>query len=92
MIDEPYDPLPDLIARAEQRPGGVQQLKDIAALALEWHAPRLTLVTDCVAKDPDTGELLWSASTCCACGSGEFPCAKRRQITRILGVEEAHRL
>jgi hypothetical protein len=92
VSDEPYDPLPDLIARAEHRPDGVRQLKDVALLALEWHAPRLTWVTDMVTKDPETGELLWCASTHCACGSGEFPCQKRRQITKILGVEEAYRL
>jgi hypothetical protein len=88
-MPEPYDPLPDLIARAEHRPDGVQQLKDIAALALEWHAPRLTWVTDSVAKDPETGELLWSAATVCACGVSTFPCPQRQRITQILGVEEA---
>ena len=92
MPDEPYDPIPDLIARAGHRPDGVRQLQDVALLALSWHAPRLTWVTDMVSKDPQTGELLWSAATVCACGSGAFPCQKRRELTRILGVEEAHRL
>jgi len=91
MTDEPYDPLPDVIARAEHRPGGIQQLKDIATLALSWHAARLTWVTDMVTKDPATGELLWSVSTGCMCGAGEFPCQKRREIARILGVTEPAR-
>lgn len=46
-------------------------------------------MTDCVAEDPETGELLWSAATVCTCGEGTFPCRKRQQITQILGVEEA---
>jgi hypothetical protein len=85
---ESYDPLPDLIERAERRPDGIQQLKQVAALALDWHAPRLTWVTDMVSKDPATGERLWSAATVCACGAGEFPCEKRREIARVLGAEE----
>lgn len=92
MSDEPYDPLPGLIARAEHRPDGIRQLKDIATLALSWHAPQLSWGTDMVSKDPATGELLWSAITVCACGSGEFPCRQRQQITAILGVQEAHQL
>jgi hypothetical protein len=87
-VSEPYDPLPDLIARAEHRPDGLQQLKDIAALALGWHAPTLAWVTDMVVRDPASGELLYSAATVCACG-WEFPCRKRRQILQILGVQEA---
>jgi hypothetical protein len=85
---EPYDPLPDLIERAEHRTDGIGQLKQIAALALDWHAPRMTLVTDAVSKDPATGELLWAPSMACACGAGEYPCDKRRQIAAILGAAE----
>ena len=88
-MDEPYDPLPDLIARAEHRPDGIAQLKAVAELALSWHAPRLTWVTGGInSKDPETGEPLWSAATVCACGVGEFPCGYRQQLTAILGVVE----
>jgi hypothetical protein len=89
-VSEPYDPLPDLIDRAEKRPNGVKQLKEVALLALHWHRPKLTWVTDCVSKDPETGEDLWSAATVCACGVGEFPCPQRQQLTAILGVVEEH--
>jgi hypothetical protein len=85
---EPYDPLPDLIERAEHRSDGIAQLKQIATLALGWHAPRMTLVTDAVSKDPETGELLWAPSMACACGAGEFPCRERREIAEILGAAE----
>lgn len=91
-MTEPYDPLPDLIARAEKRPDGVSQLKDVALLALHWHRPELGWATDGVTKDPETGELLWKATTGCACGSGEFPCRWRRQITGIFNVVEEYRL
>jgi hypothetical protein len=91
-MTEPYNPLPDLIDRAEKRPDGVSQLKDVARLALHWHRPELGWATDNVTKDPETGELLWKATTGCACGSGEFPCRARRQITAIFGVVEEFRL
>lgn len=87
-LPEPYDPLPDLIDRAEKRPDGIQQLQDAARLALHWHRPRLTWVTDGSGKDPATGEPLWKAATVCACGVGEFPCPWRQQLTAIFGVEE----
>jgi hypothetical protein len=77
-VTEPYDPLPDLIARAEKRPDGVSQLKDVARLALHWHRPAMT------------GEDLWIAATVCACGVGEFPCPQRQQLTAILGVVEEY--
>jgi hypothetical protein len=89
-MSEPYDPLPDLIERAEKRPDGVSQLKQIARLALDWHHPTMTWVTNGMSKDPETGEDLWAAATVCSCGIGEFPCGYRRQITAILGVEEAY--
>ncbi|MGW0905061.1 hypothetical protein [Streptomyces sp. NPDC002853] len=85
---EPYDPLPDLIA--EKRPNGVSQLKDVARLALRWHRPTLTWVTDGVRKDPETDDLLWRAATVCVCGTGEFPCPQRQQLTAILGVVEEY--
>ncbi|MFJ8016259.1 hypothetical protein [Streptomyces sp. NPDC096339] len=87
-MTEPYDPLPDLIERAEKRPDGVDQLKAVARLALRWHRPKLDWCTDGVAKDTATGELLWKVYTGCACGSGQFPCSERRQITAIFGVVE----
>lgn len=90
-MDEPYDPLPDLIDRAEKRPDGVSQLKEVARLALYWHRPELGWATDGVTKDSATGELMYTLSTGCACGSGEFPCQARRQITAIFGVLEKER-
>jgi hypothetical protein len=87
-ISEPYDPVPDLIARAEHRTGGVDQLKEIALIAFEWHRPVLGWATDGVTRDTESGELLYTASTGCACRSGEFPCRARRQLTAVLGVEE----
>ncbi|GGV45527.1 hypothetical protein [Streptomyces spectabilis] len=89
-MTEPYDPLSDLIARAEKRPDGVSQLKDVARLALSWHRPVLTWVTGGIRKDPVTGEDLWRAATVCACGIGEFPCGHRQQLTAILGVVEEY--
>jgi hypothetical protein len=89
-VTEPYDPLPDLIDRAEKRPDGVSQLKDVARLALRWHRPVLTWVTDGVSKDPETGETLYKAATVCACGIGEFPCGYRQQITAVFGVVEEY--
>lgn len=89
-MSDPYDPLPDLIERAEKRPDGVSQLKQIARLALDWHRPTMTWVTNGTRKDPETGEDLWAAATVCSCGIGEFPCGYRRKITAILGVEEAY--
>ncbi|MFJ9799869.1 hypothetical protein [Streptomyces sp. NPDC101145] len=89
-MTEPYDPLPDLIDRAERRPDGVAQLKDIARLALHWHRPVLTWATDGVSTDPETGEPLWRAATVCACGIGEFPCGWRRQLTAVFGVAEEY--
>lgn len=91
-MTQPYDPLPDVIDRAEKRPDGISQLKDVARLALHWHRPELGWATDNVTKDPETGELLWKATTGCACGSGEFPCRWRRQITAIFGIAEEYRL
>jgi hypothetical protein len=88
---EPYDPLPDVIARADKRPDGIDQLKDVARLALDWHRPTLTWVTCGMQKDPETGDDLWRAATVCACGAGEFPCPQRRQLTAILGVVEEYR-
>lgn len=85
---EPYDPIPDLIDRAEHRNDGICQLKEIARIAFEWHRPVLGWATDGVTRDPETGELLYTASTGCACGSGEFPCRERRQLTAVLGVVE----
>lgn len=89
MTFDPYDLLTEVIDRAGHAPDGIQALKDIALLVLGWHGPRLAWVTDQVTRDPETGELLWSAAIVCACGAGEYPCLKRRQIARILGVEEA---
>ncbi|WP_306317188.1 MULTISPECIES: hypothetical protein [unclassified Streptomyces] len=89
-MTEPYDPLPELIERAEKRPDGVSQLKDVARLALSWHRPTLTWVTDGVSRDPETGEELWRAATVYACGVGEFPCGYRQQLTAILGVVEEY--
>jgi hypothetical protein len=89
-MTEPYDPLPDLIDRAEKRPDGVSQLKDVARLALRWHRPVLTWVTDGISKDPETGEMLYKAATVCACGIGEFPCGYRQQLTIIFGVVEEY--
>ncbi|MGW7398102.1 hypothetical protein ACWGH7_16575 [Streptomyces cyaneofuscatus] len=91
-ISEPYDPMPDIIDRAEHRPHGLTELKDAARLALAWHAPRLTWVTGGLnSTDPKTGEPLWSAATVCACGTGEFPCPQRRQLTAIFGISEEER-
>ncbi|WP_329474209.1 hypothetical protein OIE75_41215 (plasmid) [Streptomyces sp. NBC_01723] len=91
-IREPYDPLPDLIERAEHRTNGIAQLKEVAHLALSWHAPSLTWVTGGLnSKDPETGEPLWSAATICSCGVGEFPCPQRRWLTAIFGIEEGER-
>ena len=88
-VREPYDPMPDIIARAEHRPNGIAELKEVANLALSWHAPRLTWVTGGIhSTDPATGEPLWSAATVCACGTGEFPCPQRRWLTAVFGVEE----
>lgn len=87
-IREPYDPIPDLIQRAEHRHGGVDQLKEIARIAFEWHRPVLGWATDGVTRDPESGDLLYTASTGCACRSGEFPCRARRQLTSVLGIEE----
>jgi hypothetical protein len=90
-MNEPYDPLPDLIDRAEKRPDGVDQLKDVARLALHWHRPTMTWVTGGMnSTDPETGERLWSAATVCACGTGEFPCPQRQRLTAILGVVEEY--
>jgi hypothetical protein len=91
MVEESYDPLPDLIDRAEKRPDGVSQLKEVARLALHWHRAELGWATDGVTKDPATGELMYTLFTGCACGSGEFPCRARRQITAIFGVLEEER-
>lgn len=91
VFTEEYDPLPDLIDRAEKRPDGMDQLKDVARLVLHWHRPEVGWATDGVTKDPKTGELMYTLSTGCACGSGEFPCRARRQITAIFGVEERER-
>jgi hypothetical protein len=91
VFTEPYDPLPDLINRAEKRPDGVTQLKEVARLALHWHRPEVGWSTDGVTKDPKSGELMYKLSTGCACGSGAFPCRWRRQITAIFGVEEVER-
>ncbi|RPK56261.1 hypothetical protein EES43_24775 [Streptomyces sp. ADI96-02] len=91
-MNEAYDPLPDLIDRAEKRHDGISQLKEVARLALHWHRPELGWATDNVTKDPETGKLLWKATTGCACGSGEFPCRWRRQITAVFGVSEEYRL
>ncbi|MFE7780302.1 hypothetical protein [Streptomyces nigrescens] len=87
---EPYDPIPDLIERAERRRDGVDQLKEVARLAFHWHRPQLTWVTNGVDKDSETGELLYKAATVCACGIGEFPCPYRRFLTAAFGVEEAY--
>ncbi|MET9053340.1 hypothetical protein ABZW50_19560 [Streptomyces bacillaris] len=87
-IREPFDPIPDLIQRAEHRRDGIDQLKEIARIAFEWHRPVLGWATDGVTRDPATGELLYRASTGCACRSGEFPCRARRQLTAVLGVDE----
>ncbi|WP_392750526.1 hypothetical protein [Streptomyces sp. LN590] len=88
---EEYDPLPDLIDRADKRPDGIAQLRDVARLALHWHRPVLGWATNGVDKDPETRELMYTVGTYCACGSGEFPCRERRQITAIFGVEEKER-
>lgn len=85
---ERFDPLPDLITRADKRPDGITQLQDAARLALHWHRPVLTWATNGTAKDPETGEPLWRAATVCACGVGEFPCPQRRRLTGIFGVDE----
>lgn len=90
-LTEPYDPLPDLINRAEKRPNGVPQLKEVARLALHWHRPAMTWATNGMRKDPETGEDLWFAATVCACGVGEFPCPQRQQLTALLGVREGYR-
>ena len=87
-IHEPYDPIPDLIERAERRTGGMHQLKEIARMAFDWHRPVLGWATDGVTRDSESGELLYAASTGCACGSGEFPCRWRRQLTAVFGVQE----
>jgi hypothetical protein len=87
-IREPYDPIPDLIDRAEHRAGGVDQLKEIARIAFEWHRPVLGWSTDGVTRDSGTGDLLYAASTGCACQSGEFPCRARRCLTAVLGLVE----
>jgi hypothetical protein len=88
-IREPYDPMPDVIDRAEHRPHGIAELKAAAHLALAWHAPQMTWVTGGLnSKDPETGEPLWSAATVCACGTGEFPCPQRRRLTAVFGVTE----
>ncbi|MDK1473586.1 hypothetical protein QNO07_09160 [Streptomyces sp. 549] len=90
-LTEPYDPLPDLIDRAERRRDGITQLKDVARLALHWHRSEVGWATDGVTKDPESGELMYRLATGCACGSGEFPCRWRRQITAIFGIEEEER-
>lgn len=87
---EPYDPMPDIIQRAEHRSNGIDQLKDAARLALAWHGPQLTWVTD-GQKDPESGEPLWKVATVCACGVGEFPCPYRQHLTAIFGVTEEYR-
>lgn len=90
-IREPYDPIPDIIGRAEKRPAGLDELKDIARIAFGWHQPKLTWCTDGVSKDPATGEDLWKVATVCTCGYGEFPCTDRRRLTAVFGVEEEQR-
>lgn len=89
-MEEHYNPVPDLIDRAEKRADGVDQLKNIARLAFEWHRPVLTWVTDGRAKDPETGDDLWSAATVCKCGIGEFPCPYRQRLTAVFGFVEEH--
>lgn len=89
-LPEPYDPLPDVIERAAVRPDGIRQLQDVARLALHWHRPTMTWVTDGRRKDPETGEPLWRAATVCACGTGEFPCPQRQQLTATFGIVEEY--
>jgi hypothetical protein len=90
-LTEPYDPIPDIIDRAERRPDGLAGLKAVARFAFGQHQPTLTWVTDGVSKDPATGELLWKAATACSCGTGCFPCAERTQLTAIFGLTEEER-
>ncbi|MEU1908456.1 hypothetical protein [Streptomyces hygroscopicus] len=89
-INEPYDPIPDIIDRAERRPDGIAELKQIARMAFQWHQPEMGWFTDGT-KDPKTGEERWHVDTKCSCGSGNFPCRQRKTLTAVFGVEEVQR-